>query len=362
MVPQKYVGSTPEAARYIISEGQQPVPVQRGHKDPNRLEDKGWQDKTWAADDFRPGMNIGVHHANVAAVDRDCDEARALVGKFLPQTRMSGRRSEPRSPVGTAQPCLVPRGGRRPLLAAQRHHRQDDSRAALRARQADASAAQPQPRPQRRALRHIQRGHARRHRISRGAGARRQAYGRVCLIAQCYPESGGRHDFGLHLAGFLLRNGEDEETVYDLMLAARELIGPLGRKTETTIRKAVSPTARKLEEGAEVTGGPRLKEEYDQRLPSKLATAVGWQKTDWSEGGSSRDDDRRNQADRLVQYALDAGVPLFVDQSRTRRSSSGASRTSSRCRTPGGVGVSRLWTPSSTSRAIATSACLGRTR
>jgi hypothetical protein len=308
MLPQKYVGSTPEAARYIISEGLQPVPVQRGHKGPNRLEDKGWQDKTWTADDFRPGMNIGVHHANVAAVDRDCDEARALVGKFLPHTRMSGRRSEPRSHawyrVEGDAPFLQLKGttgkmivelryghGKQTLVPPSRNPDHNDEPYVTYNEDTPVATVSAEE-------------------LERGV----RLTAACALIAQCYPESGGRHDFGLHLAGFLLRNGEDEQTVYHLMLAARELIGSLGRKTETTIRKAVSSTARKLEEGAEVTGGPRLKEEYDQRLPSKLATALGWQKTDWSEGGSSPREDKRNQADRLVQYALDAGVPLFVDQ------------------------------------------------
>jgi hypothetical protein len=260
------------------------------------------------ADDFRPGMNIGVHHANVAAVDRDCDEARALVGKFLPHTRMSGRRSEPRSHawyrVEGDAPFLQLKGttgkmivelryghGKQTLVPPSRNPDHNDEPYVTYNEDTSVATVSAEE-------------------LERGV----RLTAACALIAQCYPESGGRHDFGLHLAGFLLRNGEDEQTVYDLMLAARELIGPLGRKTETTIRKAVSSTARKLEEGAEVTGGPRLKEEYDERLPSKLATALGWQKTDWSEGGSSRGDDRRNQADRLVQYALDAGVPLFVDQ------------------------------------------------
>jgi len=306
MLPRKYTGSTPEAARYLINEGLRPVPVPAGYKGPNRAEDKYWQDKTWTVDDFADGDNIGLHLVNIGMVDRDCDEARALVGKFLPHTRMSGRKSEPRSHAwywvtgeattkqirdtdgamiielrhGHGKQTLVP-----PSVHPDHHepyvtYNEDtpiptiSAEELLRGVRLEAAAAQ---------------------------------------IAKSYPKSGGRHFFGLYLAGFLLRNKENPETVYDLMLAARELKGPMRKNTALEILKVINSTVAKLGEGAKVAGGPTLKAEYDEKLPDKLAKILGWNKTDWNEDGAPGED-RRSQADRLIQYALDGGVPLFLDQ------------------------------------------------
>jgi hypothetical protein len=92
-----------EAARWLLEQGQQPVPVPPGRKGPHL---PGWQDlrvTPGQVDDlFDPRGNIGVllgePSGGLVDVDLDSPEARRAARHLLPPTgRIGGRRSAPDS-------------------------------------------------------------------------------------------------------------------------------------------------------------------------------------------------------------------------------------------------------------------------
>lgn len=69
-------------------------------------------------------------------------------------------------------------------------------------------------------------------------------------------------------------------------------------------------TPRNLERGRKVKGGGVL-ERLVPGMPARIAGYWGW---DEREQGEEEKEDRRNQADRLIGYALEDLDSLFVDQ------------------------------------------------
>lgn len=81
------------------------------------------------------------------------------------------------------------------------------------------------------------------------------------LIARHLPPIGGRHDFALALAGFLLKDGRmGEEAVQSLIDAAWDVAGGASHEARRDLVGIVRNTARNLALGAEVVGGGRLEE------------------------------------------------------------------------------------------------------
>jgi hypothetical protein len=77
-------------------------------------------------------------------------------------------------------------------------------------------------------------------------------------IARRLPE-GGRHDFAMALAGYLLRPGRfDEETALEIMLAAWHAAGADSPEAVQDFERIVRDTARKVLAGERVVGGPTL--------------------------------------------------------------------------------------------------------
>lgn len=96
------------------------------------------------------------------------------------------------------------------------------------------------------------------------------------IVARRLPSVGGRHDFALPLAGFLLRTGRlDEEEVLDVMEAAWSAAGGVSVEAERDLRGIARDTARNLGAGREVVGGRRL-EELCPGLPRLLGRWWGW--------------------------------------------------------------------------------------
>jgi putative DNA primase/helicase len=122
--------------------------------------------------------------------------------------------------------------------------------------------------------------------------------GAVTLIAKHLPER-GRQDYALQLAGFLLRNGEDEEGAYELMAPAWTL--DLGPQEFKGLRRIIRDTAKKLERDDPVQGGGKLHEAIPH-LPARIGKALGWEQANMSEG-------------RKFYYRTDYGNgQRFVDQ------------------------------------------------
>jgi len=134
------------------------------------------------------------------------------------------------------------------------------------------------------------------------------------LIARHVPPAGGRHDFALALAGFLLRKGRlDQETTLKLLLAGWHAAGTASRQAIRDLEGIVADTAENLAGGEPVVGGPTL-EEYAPGVVRLLCKWWGWERKAQSEGKADEKEDRRNQADRLIGYALEDVEELFVDQ------------------------------------------------
>src|SRR5215210_1451405 len=140
------------------------------------------------------------------------------------------------------------------------------------------------------------------------------------LIARHLPpirtvtSGGGRHDYALALAGFLLRPMRlGEHLTLKLLKAAWDAKGWPGdkekREAYRDLEGIVSDTAENLAADEPVVGGPTL-EEYAPGTVRLLCKWWGWERKAQAE----EKEERRSQADRLIGYALEDVQELFVDQ------------------------------------------------
>jgi len=131
---------------------------------------------------------------------------------------------------------------------------------------------------------------------------------------------GGRHDYAMALAGFLLRPGRlDESTVLKILRAAWDAKGwsdeRLKREAHHDLEGIVEDTAESLRAGQPVTGGPTL-EETVPGIVRLLCKWWGWSRDErvTNTPDTEEKEERRNQADRLIGYALEDAQALFCDQ------------------------------------------------
>ncbi len=311
--------ATQEAARRYIGHGYAPIPIPAGSKNPNR---PGWQEERHTLEDvpiaWNNGQNIGLLTGEPSGwlvdVDLDCPEAVALADRFLPATLISGRNGSPdthwwyRSP-GTengewkdtdnkklvelratgrqtlVEPSTHPSGGR---YAWGRSGAQivDIGTTELRARCTELATA--------------------------------------ALVARHLPlhrdqGGGGRHDYALALAGFLLRPGRlGEGLVLKVLRAAWDAKGwsneSQRREAHQDLEGIVRDSAQGLRDGTSVVGGPTL-EEMVAGLVQLLRRYWGWCREEAAQDAQVQEkEDRRNQADRLIRYALADVDGLFLDQ------------------------------------------------
>jgi hypothetical protein len=130
-------------------------------------------------------------------------------------------------------------------------------------------------------------------------------------------EGGGRHDYALALAGFLLRPGRFGEVLtLKVLKAAWDAKGWPGekerREAHRDLEGIVSDTAENLAAGEPVVGGPTL-EEIAPGIVRLMCKWWGWERKAQAEKGEEKEE-RRNQADRLIGYVLEDVQELFVDQ------------------------------------------------
>lgn len=129
-------------------------------------------------------------------------------------------------------------------------------------------------------------------------------------------EGGGRHDYSLALCGFLLRPARlDQETTEKVLKAAWDAKGwpdeGARREAHRAIEGNVRDTAARIGAGERVVGGPTL-EELAPGMVALLCKWWGWDRRE--QAPTEEKEDRRNQADRLIGYALENLDNLFVDQ------------------------------------------------
>jgi hypothetical protein len=303
-----------QTAEHLKNSGDEGIPIPHGKKGPGGARLKNWQKRTFGPEDFRDGDGIGVRNTTLKTIDRDCPEALALVNRFTPSTLRSGRASTPEAhswyrTEGEAQHLEFRDVDGKMILE-------------LRSGKGHQTLIPPTINPE-----HNEPyvWHKPASKIATVPakelewGARLEAA--AALIARHYPPEGGQYHFGLYLAGFLIFHGMDEETAYELMCAAYEAAGYyIDREVEKNIRGVCKSTAARDEEGEEYAGGPRLEEEYPEFPLKKLRKFLGFSKSDpikkkgdRAPGGAQKED-KRNQADRLIQYALDTRARLFTDQ------------------------------------------------
>jgi hypothetical protein len=292
-----------------------PIPVPAGEKNPNR---PGWERERHALEDVprcwnnsqNVGLLTGAASGWLVDVDLDAPEAVAVAGRFLEPTRTSGHGEQLDShwwyaAKGARTRDYLDADGRKKLvelradgrqtLVAPSLHPDGDEYVWNTALEVAAVAATDLERD-----------------VNELATA--------ALIARHLPEhrrlgGGGRHDYALALAGYMLRDDRlGRDTVLGIMLAAWDAKGWASerdrREAHRDLERAVADTARKLTQDKKVKGGGKL-EEMEPGMAARIADYWRW--VDHADGDGEKED-RRNQADRLIGYALEDLDGLFVDQ------------------------------------------------
>lgn len=259
------------AARYI-RRGLAVIPVPTSSKNPGRI---GWEKERHALEDvsvqFANGCNIGIvtgePSGGVVDVDLDVPQAAEIAGRFLPPTLTSGRSGAVdshwwfRSPgIRTAafkdsDDMLVElrADGRQTLVAPSTHPEggcYEWSRSGLEMEEIAPDALS-------RCVREL---------------------ATATLIARNVPPQGGRHNFALALAGFLLRAGRMEpETAGRILKAAWHAAGADSADTVRDLDGIVKDTGEKAGRGEHVTGGPTV-EDTAPGIVKLLCRWWGWER------------------------------------------------------------------------------------
>jgi hypothetical protein len=298
------------AAAALIRRGAAVIPVPAGEKNPGR---QGWEalriTEEEIPDYWTNGQNVGLLCGEPSGgrvdVDLDADEAVKIAFRFLPATLTSGRKSRLHSHCwyvardaesadwkdSDGKKLVELRStGRQTLVAPSTHPDGDEyvwhSEAGLR--MAEVSAAE--------------------------LTERCRELATAALIARHVLPEGSRHDFAMALAGFVLRDGRmGMDLALKILKAAWHAAKADSREALRDLEGIVSDTAENLEAGACVVGGPTL-EEYAPGIVRLLCKWWGWERKEQPKAKDDEKEERRNQADRLIGYALEDMQELFVDQ------------------------------------------------
>jgi len=291
------------AAAALIRRGVAVVPVPAGEKNPGR---PGWEALRITEGEipnyWTNGQNIGLLCGKPSGdrvdVDLDSDEAVRIAGRFLPPMFTSGRESRPHSHWWYVSADAESRDwkdtdgsklvelrstGRQTLVAPSVHPDGDEYvwHAETGLKMAEIGAAELTWH-----LREL---------------ASAVLLGRHLPPIRTGTEGGGRHDYALAIAGFLLRPGRlGEDLTLKVLKAAWDSKGWPGEKERLEayrdLEGIVSDTAENLAVGEPVVGGPTLEE----MAPGVVRLLCKW----WSWGRKAQaekreeKEDRRNQADR----------------------------------------------------------------
>jgi hypothetical protein len=309
-------------ARYI-ERGGAVIPVPRGSKDPGRDE---WQNMRITAEDvpryWTNGQNVGLLTGEPSGwlvdVDLDVQEAVEIAGRFLPQTLTSGRESRPHShwwfraegaenreykdTDGKKRLVEVRSTGRQTLVAPSIHPSGEEY---TWHKESGLAVAQIPPEELEAQVREL---------------------ATATLIARHLPhvrddqtgEGGGRHDYAMALAGFLLRPGRlDEATTLKILKAAWDAKGwpneRSKREAHRDLEGIVRDTAEDIANGEPTVGGQTL-EDMEPGMVRQLRKYWGWHREVRKENQQEEKEKRRNQGDRLIGYALEDAEALFADQ------------------------------------------------
>ena len=310
-------------ARHYIERGFAPIPVPADSKNPNR---PGWERERHELEDvpgcWKNGQNLGLltgePSRGLVDVDLDSDEAAAVAGRFLPPTLTSGRTNRPHSHWWFKAPGAKSRDW------SERKEAELDKLVELRSDGRQTLVAPSLHPSGDRYLWHRESGLE----IAEVGAAELEEACRelatAALLARRLPpirdeaegRGGGRHDYAMALAGFMLRSGRLEETTaLKILRAAWDAKGwpdeRLKREAHRDLEGIVRDTAGNLRAGEPVIGGPALEE----AVPGVVKLLCKW--WGWSREPRQQDDpndpeekeDRPTQAQLLIRCA--AGAELF---------------------------------------------------
>jgi hypothetical protein len=314
-----------EAAARYMGRGDAVIPIPAGSKNPGR---NGWESLRLTPQDIPDywpnGQGIGLLTGEPSGwlvdVDLDVEEAVSIAGRFLPQTLTSGRESRPhshwwfrargarnrdfRDTDGKKRLVELRSTGRQTLVAPSMHPSGEyytwHTQSGLEVAEIPADELE--------------------EKVRELATATLIARRLPKLRDESTDEGGGRHDYAMALSGFLLRPGRLEEaSVLKILKAAWDAKGwPSEREKREAHRDLegiVRNTVRNLAAGELVVGGPTL-DDMEPGMVRQLCKYWDWQREEPAPEGLApkEKEERRNQGDRLIAYALEDLDALFVDQ------------------------------------------------
>jgi hypothetical protein len=298
------------------------IPVPNGAKDPGL---PSWQNLRLSPEDvphyWTNGQNIGVLNGEPSGwrvcVDLDVAEALEAAGRFLLPTLTSGRQSRPHSHWWYIAPGTQ-----------TQKFKDTDGTMLLELRSTGCQTiVAPSTHPTgERYIWYAESGLEMARTEASELGERLRELATATLIARHLPkmrdemanEGGGRHDYAMALAGFLLRPRRlDADTTLKVLKAAWDAKGwpteHAKREAHHDLEGIVRDTTENLAAGEPVVGGPTL-EDYAPGVVRLLYKWWGWERTEREAPEAEEKEERRNQADRLIGYALKDAQALFVDQ------------------------------------------------
>src|SRR5215208_2937030 len=253
--------------------------------------DNEWQRRPLAVEDaeewVRNGGDVGWQCGQVSgwmsAVDLDCEEARRLASRFLPETLRGAKGKEAPSQYFYRSTELGYKkfsdlGGPGELIALKASNNGRGHQVAV------APSIHREKGPY-----HFVGGYNPAAIAVVDKDELRHLVGMLAtavLIARLLPPSrddggGGRHDLALALAGYMVRNGEAAEDVEKVLTAAWGLRKAPHQAVED-VRRSVRDTSVRLARNEPATGGRRLGE-LVPRMPEKIANFLGWERADMRE-------------------------------------------------------------------------------
>ncbi len=266
---------TVKYAEEYLRRGFAPIPVPLGQKNPGY---EGWNETPPTPEELGPifgdepvniGLLLGDPSRGLTDTDLDVPEAVAIAPAFLPSTVASGRENNPRSHRFYISP------------GAKTVKYKDVNREMLLELRSDGhqTLVAPSVHPDGdRYLWDLRDGSEPTYVSPEELVEMCNKVATATLIARHLPPVGGRHDYAMALAGYLLRPGRlDGETTERILKEAWSAAGGDSREAIRDIEGIVKDTARKIEDGEPVVGGPVL-ESIAPGVVGLLARWWGWSK------------------------------------------------------------------------------------
>lgn len=294
------------------------IPVPAEEKNPGY---EGWQNLRLTSEDvpryWTNGQNIGLLNGQPSGwrvcVDLDVAEALSIAGRFLAPTLTSGRKSRPHSHWWYIAP------------GAQTEKYKDlDVTVLLELRSTGCQTiVAPSIHPTgEKYIWHAESGLEMAHVEAAELRERLRELASATLVARHLPpirdeaanQGGGRHDFALALASFLLRPRRlDEDLTLKILKAAWDAKGwpheGAKREAHRDLEGIVRDTADAIANGEPVVGGPTL-EDMEPGMVRQLCKYWGWDREERKEEPPEEEkEERPTQAQLLVRSA--AGAELF---------------------------------------------------